>query len=133
VQDIEGSGAAGGLGGGAIALLGASLKRGFEIINKEANLEKKIQWADVIISGEGKLDAQSFEGKVVGSIFELTQKWDKPLIVLCGNISEMPHYQNLKLSPFSIAQGAMSLQEMKKNAYVLLKSLSYNIGKILFF
>ncbi|GAB4340227.1 MAG: glycerate kinase [Flammeovirgaceae bacterium] len=131
VQNVEGTGAAGGLGGGAIALLGATLKRGFEIIGNEAKLEEKIQWADIIISGEGKLDASSFEGKVIGGVYELSRKYQKPLIALCGNIAEISDYQVSDFSAFCIAQRDMNLKAMQQNAYGLLKNLSYQIGKVI--
>ncbi|WP_207422932.1 glycerate kinase [Desertivirga brevis] len=84
LQKIQGSGAAGGLGGGAIAFLGAKLRSGIELVLEHSRAEEKIQRADLVISGEGKLDHQSLNGKVISGISSLCKKHNKPLIVVCG-------------------------------------------------
>ena len=67
VRKIPGSGAAGGLGGG-LAVLGAQLRSGFELVADLLGLDRAIERADVVITGEGRLDVTSFTGKVVGSL-----------------------------------------------------------------
>ena len=64
---IDGGGAAGGLAGG-LAAVGAELVEGFEVVADEVDLYGRIEGADLVITGEGFLDAQSFEGKVVGGV-----------------------------------------------------------------
>jgi glycerate kinase len=67
VRQIPGSGAAGGLGGG-LAVLGATLHSGFDLVAELLGLEDAIARADLVITGEGRLDVTSFAGKVVGSL-----------------------------------------------------------------
>jgi glycerate kinase len=67
VTALPGSGAAGGLAGG-LAALGGRLVGGFDLVAEEVDLERRLADADVVITGEGYLDAQSFEGKVVGGV-----------------------------------------------------------------
>ena len=67
VGAVEGSGAAGGLAGGLVAL-GARLVPGFELLTDELGVEERVSQADLVITGEGFLDEQSFEGKVVGGV-----------------------------------------------------------------
>jgi len=67
VRKIPGSGAAGGLGGG-LAVLGAHLSSGFDLVADLLGLERAIERADIVITGEGRLDVTSFTGKVVGSL-----------------------------------------------------------------
>jgi glycerate 2-kinase len=67
VRQIPGSGAAGGLGGG-LAALGARLRSGFELVADLLGLDRAIEGADLVITGEGRLDVTSFTGKVVGSL-----------------------------------------------------------------
>jgi glycerate kinase len=69
VRDIDGSGAAGGLAG-ALAALGGRLTPGFELVADELDLYDALGDADLVITGEGHLDRQSFEGKVVGGVAE---------------------------------------------------------------
>lgn len=69
VRSIEGSGAAGGLAGG-LAALGARLEPGFEVVARAADFERHVAGADLVVTGEGKLDRTSFAGKVVGGALE---------------------------------------------------------------
>jgi glycerate kinase len=69
VTALEGGGAAGGLAGG-LAALGATLEPGFEVVAQAAGLEEALEDVDLVVTGEGKLDHTSFEGKVVGGVLE---------------------------------------------------------------
>jgi glycerate kinase len=84
VQSIEGSGAAGGLAGG-LAALGATLVSGFELVADRIDLAGRIEGADLVITGEGLLDAESFNGKAVGGVVALARELDVPVVVLAGN------------------------------------------------
>ncbi|MRT92941.1 glycerate kinase [Ancylomarina sp. 16SWW S1-10-2] len=70
LHEISGAGAAGGLGGGAMLFLKAMLSSGIDLIKKEANFNTHIKDADWIITGEGKLDKQTFSGKVIRGIID---------------------------------------------------------------
>lgn len=113
VQTLAGAGAAGGVGGGMSALFGAQLTAGIDLFIKMFDLEKKVQQADVIITGEGRLDSQSFQGKVVGGMLRLCQHYQKPLIVICGQhqLEEM-EYDTATLSwVVSLLEYAPSVDE----------------------
>jgi glycerate 2-kinase len=69
VTEFEGSGAAGGLAGG-LAAIGATLEPGFEVVAHAAGLEDALGDVELVVTGEGKLDRTSFEGKVVGGVLE---------------------------------------------------------------
>jgi len=84
VQALPGAGAAGGVGGGMAALFGATLKPGIDLFIELFELEEKVQQADAVITGEGRLDEQSFQGKVAGGILRLCQQHQKPLYLICG-------------------------------------------------
>lgn len=79
-----GEGAAGGLAAGIKAFLNGKIISGSELLS----IEEKIKESDIIITGEGKLDKQSFQGKIVGKICELSKKHNKHTIIICG-ISEI--------------------------------------------
>lgn len=85
VSAIKGSGAAGGMGGGAVAFLGAKLKKGIDIILDEADFEKKALEADLIITGEGRLDSQSVNGKVISGIAQRASALGKKVVAVCGS------------------------------------------------
>lgn len=89
VESIEGSGAAGGLAGG-LAAIGASLVPGFSEVAERIELFEAIEAADLVITGEGKLDAQSFNGKVIGGVAELAAEANKPVIAVVGQVETSP-------------------------------------------
>ncbi|HEY4376102.1 MAG TPA: glycerate kinase [Acidimicrobiales bacterium] len=85
VRDIAGSGAAGGLGG-ALAAIGGELVDGFELVADDLGLADEVETADLVITGEGLLDDESFEGKVVGGVVGLAASLDVPCLVVVGAI-----------------------------------------------
>jgi glycerate kinase len=108
-----GAGAAGGLGGGFKAFLKAELKPGIEIIFDKIGLEAKIKWADIIITGEGRLDHQTAMGKVPVGVAKLAQTQHKTVIALAGSITDDAF--NLHdfgvTAMFSIVDAPMTLKE----------------------
>jgi glycerate kinase len=88
VREIEGSGAAGGLAGG-LAAIGAKLVPGFDLIADEVDLDRCIEGADLVVTGEGFLDAQSFEGKVVGGVAELAAELGVPVLAVVGQMFDV--------------------------------------------
>lgn len=84
VLDLPGTGAAGGLAGGLVAL-GGRLQPGFDLVADEIDLHDKIAAADFVITGEGYLDEQSFEGKVIGGVQALCLAAGKPVAAIVGD------------------------------------------------
>jgi glycerate 2-kinase len=84
VRAIPGSGAAGGLAGG-LAAVGARLLPGFELVAEHLSLDERVATADVIVTGEGYLDAQSLDGKVVGGMVTMAAAAGRPLVVIVGD------------------------------------------------
>ena len=85
VLDLEGAGAAGGLGGG-LAAAGGRLVSGFDLIAEEVRLDETLEGADLVITGEGFLDEQSFEGKVVGGVAALAEVLGVPVVAIAGQV-----------------------------------------------
>ena len=85
VTRIEGAGAAGGLGGG-LAALGARLVPGFPLIAEHTGLAQAIGSVDAVVTGEGKLDGESFNGKVVGGVLEQAARHGLPVLVVAGAV-----------------------------------------------
>ena len=85
VSEISGAGAAGGLAGG-LAALGAQLVPGFDLVAEEVELDVLLSDIDMIITGEGFMDSESFAGKVVGSMAELASERKIQIAAICGEI-----------------------------------------------
>lgn len=95
VSTIEGAGAAGGLAGG-LAALGGKLVPGFDLVADELDLHDTVAAADVVVTGEGFLDAQSFAGKVVGRVQAMADELGKPVGAVVGDaepavLDRIPH------------------------------------------
>jgi glycerate kinase len=88
VLEMPGAGAAGGLGAGIIAFLGAKLQSGAEVVGEEAGIEARIRQADVVITGEGRLDGQTAYGKTPQYVAKLAQAAGKPVLCIAGALGE---------------------------------------------
>ena len=85
VAELEGSGAAGGLAGG-LAAVGAQLEPGFDLVAEALDLDARVEGADLVVTGEGFVDDQSFDGKVVGGLIELGDELGVPVLVVAGDV-----------------------------------------------
>lgn len=80
----KGAGAAGGMGAGALAFLNATLKKGIDIILDESGFDSAAKDCDLVVTGEGRLDFQSADGKVISGIAKRAQSLGKKVIAVCG-------------------------------------------------
>jgi len=87
-KDASGAGAAGGIGFAFMTFLNGSLKNGIELVLKETGLENYIKDADIVVTGEGKLDSQTIMGKVPMGVSALAKKYNKPVIAFSGCVTE---------------------------------------------
>jgi len=111
-----GAGAAGGLGAGCVAFLGATLKSGIDAILKLCDFKKHVVGADLIITGEGKLDSQSFQGKVLSGLMQSAK--EVPVWSVCGVCEyDESFLQKKNLRVFETSEGTTvekSMNEPKK-------------------
>ena len=84
LSGVEGAGAAGGLAGGLVAV-GGELVPGFDLLADELRLVERVTTADLVVTGEGHLDAQSFEGKVVGGMEDLAAAAGVRVVAIVGD------------------------------------------------
>lgn len=86
VADLPGSGAAGGLGAGLAAFLGALIAPGAEWVLEAAGFEEALAEADLVVTGEGAFDATSREGKIAGRVLGRAREAGVPVLLLCGRV-----------------------------------------------
>lgn len=84
---MPGTGAAGGMGAGCVAFLGGTLKFGIESVLDVVDFDRQLKGADLVITGEGRIDTQSVHGKVISGIAKRTSVQKIPLIVIAGSIA----------------------------------------------
>jgi glycerate kinase len=88
ILNLPGSGAAGGMGGGMAAFLGSRLQSGIDTVLDTVRFDSLLDGADLVISGEGRIDFQSLRGKTVVGVARRTQKRGVPLVAVVGDIGE---------------------------------------------
>ena len=86
--NIPGTGAAGGLGFAFLSYLDAVLQSGIDLVIKETELEKYVTDADIVVTGEGRLDGQSYMGKAPIGVAKLAKKYNKPVIAFSGCVTD---------------------------------------------
>ena len=113
LQNLPGAGAAGGLGGAFAGFLQAGLESGIELILNLTAMEEKMQGADFVVTGEGKLDNQTAMGKAPLGVARLAAKQGIPVIALAGSVPvDASSLNDLGItSCFSISNAPMSLEE----------------------
>ena len=87
VADVPGAGAAGGLGAGLMAFCGANLQSGFDAVSESVRLTERVANADLVITGEGRLDAQSAYGKAVSGVAGLAADAGVPCLAVAGQVT----------------------------------------------
>jgi len=122
LADTPGAGAAGGLGAGAVTFLHADLRPGIEAVMDYTGFGKQIKGADLILTGEGRLDEQTLHGKLIHGICRCAAPLHIPVIALCGSLeAEQEALRRIGLSAaFSIIPGPMDLDEAIRRTPVLL-------------
>jgi len=113
VGTVPGGGAAGGMGAGCIAFLGAELKSGIEAVLDMVDFDGCLEGADLVITGEGRIDAQSVHGKVISGIAKRTNSRKIPLVAVVGGIAESAEeaYDLGVTAMFGIDREAVAFQE----------------------
>lgn len=88
LADCPGAGAAGGMGAGCIAFLNARLKSGIEAVLDLVEFDRRLEGAELVLTGEGRIDAQSVQGKVISGVAKRTRARQIPLVAIAGSIAE---------------------------------------------
>ena len=120
VYDLPGGGAAGGLGAGLHAFLGAVLRPGVDVVLDLVGLDEKLEGADLVLTGEGQVDFQTAFGKAPAGVAMRAKKQKIPCIVVAGSVGENLgdlHKQGVD-AVFSLCSGPMSLQEAMQEAEI---------------
>ena len=133
IADKAGAGAAGGMGAGLLLLPKVQLKAGVQIIIEATNLAEKIQNADLVITGEGRMDAQSIAGKTPIGVAKLAKQFGKPVIAIVGCLrDDYPVvYQHGIDAVFPIIKQLGSLEETLQSGKENLCSCAENVARLL--
>ena len=133
IDAIPGAGAAGGFGGGFLAFLPATLKPGIQMVLEALDFDQRIQNADLIITGEGKLDRQTGMGKTPAGILKAGKRQNIPVVAIGGAVEETEALlQQGFLAVLSIQPGPVSLEQAMSQlfAYYQIKRMVEQIVRL---
>ena len=134
-KDYAGAGAAGGLGFAFLSFTNATLKSGIQIILDEINIEADIKNADIVVTGEGRLDSQTVQGKAPIGVAKLAKKYDKKVIAFSGCVTadaEVCNEHGIDAF-FPVLRCVTTLDEAldTDNAYKNLSATAYQVFRLL--
>lgn len=133
VNAIPGAGAAGGMGAAIAGFFNGKLVPGIDLIMDTLNLDEHIKDADWVITGEGKIDHQTINGKTVSGIAKMASKYSVPVIAIAGKVdSNLDELYNIGVTAtFSIANQPMTLQEAMANTDTLIQACLENVFRVI--
>ncbi|MNP26772.1 Glycerate kinase [compost metagenome] len=132
VRDFPGCGAAGGMGFAAKAFMQATFRPGIDVVAELAGLEQAVQGADLVITGEGRFDAQTLRGKTPFGVARIARRQGVPVLVIAGTLGE--GYEQLYAhgidAAFALTNGPMSLEQACAQAAPLLQARARDIARL---
>ncbi|WP_159566625.1 glycerate kinase [Budvicia diplopodorum] len=132
VLNAAGAGAAGGMGAALLGLLNAELKPGIDIVIKALELDRLVEDADLVITGEGRIDSQSIHGKTPIGVARSAKRFNKPVIALAGGLTAdhpVVHDHGLD-AVFSVLTRVVTLPEALQDAEENLRVTARNIASV---
>lgn len=133
VLDLSGGGAAGGMGAALYAFCGARLRPGIEIVTDALALDKQLADADLLITGEGRIDSQTVQGKVPVGVAKIARRYNVPVIGIAGSLTAdvgVVHRHGID-AVFSVLYKICTLEEALANAGENVRMTARNIAAAL--
>lgn len=132
VRAFPGCGAAGGMGFAAKAFMDAQFRAGVEVVAELAGLEAAVRGADLVITGEGRFDAQTLRGKTPFGVARIARRHGVPVVVIAGTLGEgyQALYEHGIDAAFALTSGPMSLQQACEQAAPLLRDRARDIARL---
>ncbi len=133
IANMPGAGAAGGLGGGLHVFLGARLRPGVDIVMNAVELDRVVRDADLVITGEGRLDSQTVHGKTPIGVASVARRHGKPVIAIAGSLGQgfEAVYDHGIAAVFSVVPRPCSVAEALADAAVNLRNVARNVAATL--
>ncbi|GHY47745.1 glycerate kinase [Vibrio cholerae] len=132
VLESAGAGAAGGMGAALLAYTQARLRPGIEIVLETVQLAYQVSDADLVITGEGRIDSQTVHGKTPMGVAKVAKRFDVPVLALCGCTGDnyQAVYQCGIDAVFAAVPRAMSLEDALKESDFNLADLAENVARL---
>lgn len=134
LHELAGAGAAGGIGGAFLGFFPASIQRGIDVVIQYTGIHTHLAGADLVITGEGQIDAQTASGKTPMGIAQEAQKYNVPTIAIAGSVGNGIDklYEYGIQAVFSIVNGPMTLQQAMDAAAELIESTTEQVIRTIY-
>ncbi len=131
--NVAGGGAAGGIGGALYAFLNAEIKSGIQTVLDLCDFDNAILGADLVVTGEGRVDFQSANGKVIDGILRRANKQNVPVIAIAGSLGDGAEqlYEKGLAAAFATVNKPMALETAIENAETLYKHAAENVFRLI--
>lgn len=132
VLNVAGAGAAGGMGAALFGLLNARLQPGIEIVTEALKLADAVQGADLVITGEGRIDSQTIHGKTPVGVARVAKRYDIPVIAIAGGMTpdySVVHQHGLD-AVFSVLNRIQTLPEALEGAHENVRVTARNVAAV---
>ncbi|MEG1348998.1 MAG: glycerate kinase, partial [Hafnia sp.] len=132
VLNVAGAGAAGGMGAALFGLLNARLQPGIEIVTEALKLADAVQGADLVITGEGRIDSQTIHGKTPVGVARVAKRYDIPVIAIAGGMTpdySVVHQHGLD-AVFSVLNRIQTLPEALEGARENVRVTARNVAAV---
>jgi glycerate kinase len=132
LAEVPGAGAAGGLGAGALFFLNATLKEGVKVVMEQTRFTDHLDGTDLVLTGEGKIDNQTLQGKLINGIALEARKSAVPTIAICGTLEAKPDdiIAIGLTAAFSVLTHPQSLDEALTSAYEAVRLTTFNVLRL---
>ena len=127
LSKVEGGGAAGGIAVPLLAFFNAEIVPGANFILSQLNFDEHVKWADIVITGEGKIDVQTLNNKAPFAVAEVARKYKKPVVAIAGSVETEASLAFDGI--YSFVNGPMPLEKAMDNVKELLFNFSYEFAK----
>ncbi|MCC3755871.1 glycerate kinase [Staphylococcus capitis] len=133
VKDIPGAGAAGGMGTALLAFLDANLQAGIDVVLDETRFQERVKDAQIVITGEGKMDKQTIYGKTPIGVAKVAKAYDIPVIAICGSLDDQYQevYRHGIDTVFSITEYPSDLKTTLENGPQFMQRTATNIARLI--
>ena len=130
-RDTPGAGAAGGLGFGLLSFCNAKMRSGFGLVAETVQLEQRIARCDLVITGEGRIDDQTFEGKGPAGVAALARKSRKPILAFAGSVRDHAAVDGLFTATVPIVDELVTLDEAMRRGAEFLERAACRTGRLI--
>jgi glycerate kinase len=129
-RNAPGAGAAGGIGFGLMSFCGAEVRSGFDLLAETIGLEEQIRAADLVVTGEGRIDGQTLEGKGPAGVAQLARRHRKPVLALAGSVTDEPAVDLLFDAALGIIDQPVPLEEAMQRGAEFLERAARRIARV---